>query len=124
MKQIFRSLFYLRRKQIVHRDIKCENFLIEPERKIVKLIDFGTALKINESTSLKSGVGTPRYIAPEVLKKEYSFEVDVWSCGVMMYKLLTGVYPFNGANQKYLFENIGFGEPDFQLNERWSTISF
>lgn len=49
MKQIFRSLLYLRMKKIVHRDIKCENFLIEPREKLIKMIDFGTAVVLQNA---------------------------------------------------------------------------
>ena len=87
-------MIYLREKRVMHRDIKCENFLIQPKSKIVKLIDFGIAQKYEEKSKVfKAATGTPRYMAPEVLNKNYSYEIDVWSCGVMLYRLVCGNFP-------------------------------
>ena len=92
--------------KIVHRDIKLENILVNknPEGNLtaVKLGDFGLATKI-ENGLLNQKCGSPVYVAPEVLLgKDYGFEVDVWSLGVIMYILLVGFAPFQGYDLNYI----------------------
>ena len=71
MKQIFKSLLYLRHKGIVHRDLKPENMLFEKNSRVLKIIDFGIATKREPNKLLTDRVGTPYYVAPEVLLKKY-----------------------------------------------------
>jgi cGMP-dependent protein kinase len=85
-------LHYLHTSQVVYRDLKPENVVIDSEG-YPKLIDFGTAKIIKERTY--TVLGTPHYMAPEVmLGRGYSFSVDYWSLGVMIYEMLTGSLPF------------------------------
>jgi calcium-dependent protein kinase len=66
--------------------------------------------------------GTPYYIAPEVLKKNYSAKCDIWSIGVILYILLCGYPPFNGANDKQIIESVLKGK--YTLDEpEWDDIS-
>ena len=71
MKQIFQVLTYLKAKNIVHRDIKEDNILINPQNLHIKLIDFGVAKILQDHEPLSSLTGTPRYIAPEVIDRKY-----------------------------------------------------
>lgn len=64
----------------------------------LKIIDFGTSKKIFPEEKLTTKIGTPYYIAPEVIKKNYDQKCDIWSLGVIMYILLGGYPPFNGEN--------------------------
>lgn len=103
MKQIMLAVNYLHTHGIVHRDLKPENFLFEDdsERSLLKLIDFGLSSKVkkgfgDEAYMMESVVGSPYYIAPEVISGKYSHECDIWSIGVIMYVLLAGAYPFDG----------------------------
>lgn len=96
MKNILQAVSYLHTKNIVHRDIKPENIVFNSEG-ILKIVDFGTS-KINILKFMTKKHGTPYYVAPEVLDGRYNEKCDVWSCGVMLYILLSGVPPFNGQS--------------------------
>lgn len=64
----------------------------------MKLIDFGAAEKSDPYTVFNIPFGTAYYIAPEILRKKYDIRADIWSCGIILYLLLTGKVPFNGMN--------------------------
>ena len=73
MRQLLEVLAYIHSKKVVHRDIKPENILINKQTNEIKIIDFGIATEMKKGeTSLKARVGTPYYIAPEVLLKDYN----------------------------------------------------
>ena len=97
IKQVLSCLVYFHKKGIVHRDIRAENIMLENrcDFDLIKLIDFGSALKMKTHDPLRDKVGTPYYVAPEVLKGAYARECDMWSLGVLTYILLTGSPPFN-----------------------------
>jgi calcium-dependent protein kinase len=112
-------------KGIVHRDLKPENFLFltEAEDAPVKIIDFG--LSRHDDTDLgimQTKVGTPYYVAPEVLRREYTNSCDVWSIGVITYILLCGYPPFYGDSDTQIFESVKGGRFDFPSPE-WDEIS-
>jgi len=100
MKQVLSCINYCHQANIVHRDLKPENILLEQNKEFdqIKIIDFGTSLVYDPSRSLDEKLGTPYYIAPEVLNKNYNQKCDIWSCGVITYILLSGVPPFNGQS--------------------------
>ncbi|KAJ6983839.1 calcium-dependent protein kinase 1 [Populus alba x Populus x berolinensis] len=81
---------------VMHRDLKPENFLFvnEKEDSLLKTIDFGLSIFFKPGERFSDVVGSPYYVAPEVLKKRYGPEADVWSAGVIVYILLSGVPPF------------------------------
>jgi serum/glucocorticoid-regulated kinase 2 len=94
------ALEHLHTQGIIYRDLKPENVLIDAEGHI-KITDFGLSkvgLPINEQTS--SFCGTPEYLAPEVIKGGgYSFGVDIWSLGLVVYEMLCGHHPFKLKNK-------------------------
>ena len=92
-----------------------ENFMI-------KIIDFGTSLVYDPNRNLDEKLGTPYYIAPEVLNKNYNEKCDIWSCGVITYILLGGYPPFIEQNQRELFKKIKRGQYEFHV-EYWGQIS-
>lgn len=99
--------------RILHGDLKLENFLFadDGESSPLKLTDFGGASFIREHEVLRQVRGTPLYTAPEVLKRKYAFPSDLWSCGVILYRLLSGRFPFEeGAllDERILHEQIDF----------------
>lgn len=131
MYQILSAVNYLHSKNIVHRDLKPENILVEksnsgvntdPNAINIKLIDFGTCNFYEKDRKLSLRVGTPYYIAPEVLKKNYNEKVDIWSCGVIFYILLVGYPPFNGNSTQEILEAVKEGKYDMKGPE-WNRIS-
>ncbi|KAL1450723.1 hypothetical protein WDU94_003052 [Cyamophila willieti] len=114
--QIAMALHHLHSLNIVHRDLKPANILLKQVKpsniNIVKVCDFGLSKNIDAST-LKSKVGTPMFVAPEVLfGNHYDQKVDVWSLGVMLYFCLSGKYPFpseENSNHALLFEALKQG---------------
>ncbi|XP_047994235.1 serine/threonine-protein kinase D1 isoform X2 [Leguminivora glycinivorella] len=96
--QILVALKHLHAKNIVHCDLKPENVLLSSDGELpqVKLCDFGFARIIGEKSFRRSVVGTPAYLAPEVLRnKGYNRSLDMWSVGVIVYVSLSGTFPFN-----------------------------
>lgn len=88
--------------------MKPENVLIDKEQdNILKIIDFGTSVEYDKNREkLKTVHGTSYYIAPEVLKMQYDERCDVWSIGVIMYILLSGKPPFDGATDKEITAKV------------------
>eukprot|EP00826_Nyctotherus_ovalis_P045050 TRINITY_DN4930_c0_g1_i10.p1 TRINITY_DN4930_c0_g1~~TRINITY_DN4930_c0_g1_i10.p1 ORF type:complete len:487 (-),score=150.53 TRINITY_DN4930_c0_g1_i10:288-1748(-) len=102
----FRSLImglnHCHSKGVIHRDVKLDNILLSGDG-IPKLGDFGAAFTVQEGVKVLGRCGTPAYTAPEVLKgKEYSYGVDVWSAGVVLYAMLHGSVPFRASSVKDL----------------------
>ena len=122
MHQLFSVVNYCHKMKIIHRDLKPENILIyknENGLAKIKICDFGTSLCFKRGDIQDKVVGSIYYIAPEVLKKKYNSKCDIWSCGVIMYILLTGVPPFGGSNNISIMKKILVGEYDkTRLNKR------
>lgn len=108
--QIICAVEYCHRHKIVHRDLKPENLLIDSEKN-VKIADFGLSNIMTDGNFLKTSCGSPNYAAPEVISgKLYAGpEVDVWSCGVILYVLLAGRLPFDDDYIPALFKKIAAG---------------
>ncbi len=106
-KQLIETLKYIHSKNIVHRDIKPHNILLTLDNQI-KICDFGVGKEITKGTLVNETCGTPAYIAPELLynKPFDPFKSDIWSCGVVLYFMLTGFVPFKGDNDNELHNNI------------------
>jgi len=86
------------------------------------MIDFGTSLVYDPSKPLDEKLGTPYYIAPEVLNKNYSCKCDIWSAGVITYILLSGVPPFNGQTDQEIMKKVRAGQFRFE-DKCWNSIS-
>ena len=96
-RQIIAALWYCHQINIFHRDLKPENILLDRDTMRIKLVDFGMAALQPQGKKLTTPCGSPHYAAPEVIEsKSYDGgKADVWSCGVILYVLLTGTPPFN-----------------------------
>nr|XP_046919044.1 probable serine/threonine-protein kinase clkA [Dermatophagoides farinae] len=147
---LLNALYYLHQMNIVHRDIKLENLLVSyvpiplndnnspnndetinnrnqqrQYRRMIKLADFGLAVEVEPGEKLYTVCGTPTYVAPEILLEiGYSFPVDIWAAGVILYILLSGQPPFaNEENdQVQLFDQIISGNFDL-IGPQWRHIS-
>jgi len=108
--QIVCAVEYCHRHKIVHRDLKPENLLLDDQMN-VKIADFGLSNIMTDGNFLKTSCGSPNYAAPEVISgKLYAGpEVDVWSCGVILYVLLVGRLPFDDEYIPTLFKKIAAG---------------
>ena len=116
--QIIKALKYLHSHRVIHRDLKLGNLFIS-EKMEIKVGDFGLATKLEFDGERKRTVcGTPNYIAPEILegKTGHSYEVDVWSLGVIMYTLIIGKPPFETNNVKETYKRIKMGNYSFPEN--------
>ncbi|XP_065869299.1 calcium-dependent protein kinase 24 [Euphorbia lathyris] len=109
---------------VIHRDLKPENFLFvdESEDSDLKAIDFGLSIFYEHGQRFSEIVGSPYYMAPEVLRRNYGAEVDVWSTGVILYILLCGVPPFWAETEEGIAHAIIGGDLDL-TREPWNMIS-
>eukprot|EP00249_Psilotum_nudum_P023359 c28846_g1_i1 orf=441-2168(-) len=109
---------------VMHRDLKPENFLFsnKNEDSPLKTIDFGLSVFFKPGEVFHDVVGSPYYVAPEVLRKNYGHQADVWSAGVILYILLSGVPPFWAETEQGIFEQVLKGDLDFD-SDPWPGIS-
>jgi len=124
-KKIIRKLLYsiklLHDLGIVHRDLKLENIMLQTKDENqntigdIRIIDFGLSIdfdpettKTNKFTNL---VGTPHYLAPEIIKQEYDENCDIWALGIVAYQLFSqGEFPFDAENEMQIYKEIRKGK--------------
>ena len=102
IQQVLSAIAYCHRQYVVHRDLKPENIMMDQKGNLsIKLTDFGAAAIFSNTEDgkpskikLRETVGTPYYMAPEVLTSEYDEKCDLWSIGVIIYTMLAGIPPF------------------------------
>ncbi|KAK9082754.1 hypothetical protein Scep_029225 [Stephania cephalantha] len=109
---------------VMHRDLKPENFLFanKDESSPLKAIDFGLSVFFEPGQLFKEIVGSPFYMAPEVLRRNYGPQVDVWSAGVILYILLCGVPPFWAATEEGIAQAIVRSVVSFD-RDPWPKVS-
>lgn len=112
--QILSAVKYMHEHRVIHRDLKLANLFLS-ENMEIKIGDFGLAAQLDFDGQRKQTLcGTPNYIAPEVLKSDgHSYEVDIWSIGVILYTLLIGTPPFESSNVKTTYDRIQNGTYSF-----------
>ena len=117
MYQLFSAINYCHKMRIIHRDLKPENILITKNDNNfidIKICDFGTAQIFKKGDIQKETIGSLYYVAPEVIQKKYNFKCDLWSCGVIMYILLTRKLPFGGRTDEEIISNILFKDYNYK----------
>lgn len=126
LKEVIGGLTYLHDNQIIHRDLKLENFLFGKDEKI-KIADFGLSTRIYYPDERKFSVcGTPNYLSPELVSPStngHSYEVDIWAIGVSCFTLLTGHPPFESTKKNITFNNIKNCNYRFPLDVRMSQTA-
>lgn len=126
--QVFRQMVEVMKHThelgVMHRDLKPENFLLTSKKSdgYLKLADFGLSTFFKPGERFHELVGSPYYVAPEVLKKDYDQAADMWSLGVILYILLSGLPPFWGKNEEEIFGMVLKGKLDFSTDP-WPRVS-
>eukprot|EP00475_Leptophrys_vorax_P030937 TRINITY_DN4668_c0_g1_i1.p1 TRINITY_DN4668_c0_g1~~TRINITY_DN4668_c0_g1_i1.p1 ORF type:complete len:533 (-),score=71.51 TRINITY_DN4668_c0_g1_i1:249-1847(-) len=115
---------YCHANGVMHRDLKPENFLLASKKEDapLKATDFGLSIFCKPGETFSDIVGSAYYVAPEVLRRKYGPEADVWSCGVILYILLCGVPPFWAESEQGIFDAVLKGHIDFS-SDPWPLIS-
>ncbi|XP_020571969.1 calcium-dependent protein kinase 29-like [Phalaenopsis equestris] len=123
-RELMEVVMYCHENGIVHRDLKPENILLATNSSSspIKLADFGLATYIKPGQRLSWTVGSPFYIAPEVLAGGYNQAADVWSAGVILYILLSGMPPFWGKTKSRIFNAVRSAELLFP-SDPWDEVS-
>ena len=122
--KVLNAIAYCHSRGITHRDIKPENILFETNElnSEIKLIDFGLSRKYSADQKMHTILGTPYYIAPEVLKGNYDEKCDIWSIGALTYIMLCGEPPFKGKSNNEIFMKI-IKEPIKFNPYKWNNLS-
>ncbi|GJN13497.1 hypothetical protein PR202_gb00207 [Eleusine coracana subsp. coracana] len=124
MRTIVEVVQHCHKNGVMHRDLKPENFLYAntSENSPLKVIDFGLSVCFQPGDRFSEIVGSPYYMAPEVLKRNYGQEIDIWSAGVILYILLCGVPPFWAETDEGIAQAIIRSKLDFE-REPWPKVS-
>uniref|UniRef100_A0A6N2LN81 non-specific serine/threonine protein kinase n=1 Tax=Salix viminalis TaxID=40686 RepID=A0A6N2LN81_SALVM len=122
--QILNVVAYCHLQGVVHRDLKPENFLFtsRDEDAPLRIIDFGLSDFVRPDEHLNDIVGSAYYVAPEVLRRSYNLEADMWSIGVISYILLCGSRPFWARTESGIFRSVLRSDPNFD-DSPWPNVS-
>eukprot|EP00066_Takifugu_rubripes_P006751 XP_003971769.2 PREDICTED: cGMP-dependent protein kinase 1-like [Takifugu rubripes] len=103
---VVEAFAYLHKKSVMYRDLKPENLMLDVKG-YVKLVDFGFAKEMVRGEKTYSFVGTPEYMAPEIIKNQgHDFAVDFWSLGILIFELLAGSPPFSSSEPQKIYAKI------------------
>ena len=122
--KVLHAISYCHSRGVTHRDLKPENILFETldSESEIKLIDFGLSRKVFNDEKMHTILGTPYYVAPEVLQGEYDEKCDIWSIGALTYIMLCGDPPFKGNSNHEIFNKILREDIKFS-SKKWEKIS-
>lgn len=128
MLQILRAVRHMHELKVVHRDLKCENFLFKSKVPIedttLKVIDYGLARLFIPGVDLTTKAGSAYYAAPEIQNGKYDETVDIWSCGCIMFVLMCGYPPFYGGDDRAVLARTKKGiTPKTFKPEDWKGVS-
>jgi calcium-dependent protein kinase len=121
-RQVLLAINHMHMRGICHRDIKPENFMFKNPKddNTLKLLDFGFAKRFfgrNGKSRLYKLVGTPAFVAPEVLSGDYDEKCDIWSAGILLYQMACGNFPYSfGDDLEGLYKQIMTGDIDYHKN--------
>ena len=123
--QLISALDYFHQKGISHRDLKLENLLIDSDGNL-KICDFGLCNIMNDGAQLNTSCGSPNYAAPEIIKAEPydGKQIDIWSCGIVLYAMVFGGLPFEADQITKLFELIKDAKYEMPRNSALSRDIF
>lgn len=126
MQHALNGVQYIHGQNYCHRDLKCDNVMLVNQSPIpqnsAKLIDFGLTCECRPGERLKDLCGTPLYMSPQVIENLYDLSADIWSCGVMLYILLSGRAPFSGDTAEAVMQQARRGNYSLSGDD-WYYIS-
>lgn len=125
IRQILEGIHLLHQSNVVHLDLKPQNILLTSLRPLgdIKIVDFGLARRLGAAGELREILGTPEYVAPEILNYEpITTATDLWSIGVITFMLITGESPFAGEDKQQTFLNVSQVNVDYS-KEAFSRVS-
>eukprot|EP01028_Stygiella_incarcerata_P013562 TRINITY_DN82781_c0_g1_i1.p1 TRINITY_DN82781_c0_g1~~TRINITY_DN82781_c0_g1_i1.p1 ORF type:complete len:548 (-),score=180.22 TRINITY_DN82781_c0_g1_i1:201-1844(-) len=116
-RELINGVEYLQSRFIAHRDLKLENILLDKDNH-VKIADFGMANLMRDGEFLASSCGSPHYASPEVVRgvKYHGLRSDIWSCGVILFALVSGRLPFDDKNIQRLLDKVVLGKVEIPSN--------
>ncbi len=121
--QVKEAISCLHKYDIIHRDIKSSNILVF-DKKNVKISDFGVSKLLENNVFARSSIGTPYYMSPAIVRGDkYSFNVDYWALGCLIYKMVTNKYPFEAENLPKLVRKIKESKYDkYSIPEKYKNL--
>ena len=122
LKMLVSVLKYLHSKNIAYRDLKLENILYNGSD--IKIMDFSSAKRVIGNKKFSDIVGSPYYIAPEILKGKYDKRCDIWSFGIIAYTLVNGRTPFKGQNTGEILDNVIKEEIEYPISFTPEYVDF
>mmetsp|Transcript_6408 Transcript_6408/g.11143 ORF Transcript_6408/g.11143 Transcript_6408/m.11143 type:complete len:477 (+) Transcript_6408:1555-2985(+) len=124
IKQVLSAVCHCHSLNIVHRDLKPDNLLLENKHpsSMLKVIDFGISCLKSTRHKLTQRTGTIQYMAPEIFKNSYNEKCDIWSCGVILFILLSGKMPFGGSTDREIIQAITRGKYTM-IGPEWTSIT-
>lgn len=126
MKQLLQAVSYLHEHRFCHRDLKPENCLFTSRAPIkknhLKIIDFGLSRSFEPGEMFKTKLGTPYYVAPQVLFGSYDYRCDLWSCGAILYLMLSNVQAFSGETDDVILSKVRRAEYSL-TGPAWNNVS-
>jgi calcium-dependent protein kinase len=125
MIQALAGINYMHSREIAHRDVKAENFLLESktediQKAAIKICDFGLARRHKDGEYMSTCMGTAMYVAPQVLDNKYTSKCDIWSLGVLLYIMLSGEPPFYGKTNDETLRKVVKGDVNYP-DEVWAN---